>query len=158
MRIIRHPNKGKLNRPVVALGTFDGVHLGHQKIIKAAVSYANRVGAHSAAITFDPHPQELIAPERGLKLLTTLAEREELFCRYGVESVVVIGFTPKMKSLSYSRFVKRYLVDRLGVRHVFVGYDYAFGRGRIGTAAELKVLGRKYDFGVTVIPPVMAGS
>jgi riboflavin kinase/FMN adenylyltransferase len=158
MRIIRHPDRKKLHRPVVALGTFDGVHLGHLKIIRSAVSCARRIGAHSAVITFDPHPQELVAPERGLKLLTTLAEREELFCRFGVDSVVVIGFTPKMKSLSYAEFAERYLVERLGVRHVFVGYDYAFGQGRSGTVAELKALGKKYGFGVTVIPPVRTGS
>jgi len=158
MRIVRHPDKKRLHCPVVALGTFDGVHRGHQMILKAAVKSARQIGAHSAAITFDPHPQELIAPERGLKLLTTLAEREELFCRFGIESVVVVGFTPKMKSMAYAEFVERYLVKRLGVRHVFVGYDYAFGRDRSGRVNELKALGRKAGFGVTVIAPVLAGS
>ena len=154
MRIIRHPKKEKLHRPAVALGTFDGVHIGHQKIIKATIKYAKKIGAHSAVITFDPHPQEVIVPERGLRLLTTLAEREALFCTLGIDSVVVIGFTPRMRNLSYSEFVERYLVDRLAVRQVFVGYDYAFGKGRSGNVTALRKLGKKFSFGVTVIPPV----
>ena len=69
MRIIRHPTAEKLHRPVVALGTFDGVHLGHQQIIRAAVSCAKKIGAHCAVITFDPHPQEVIVPEKGTAVI-----------------------------------------------------------------------------------------
>lgn len=154
MRIIRHPKKGKLHRPVVALGTFDGVHVGHKKVIEAAIEHAREINAHSAAITFDPHPQLVVAPERGLRLLTTLSEREEIFAALGVDAVVVSRFTEQLRRLTYSEYVERYLVRRLGVRHVFVGYDYTFGRGRSGSPAELKRLGKKHNFGVTVIPPV----
>ena len=154
MRIIRHPSIGKLHRPVVALGTFDGVHLGHRRVIEAAVAYAKKIGTHSAAITFDPHPQEIIAPNRGLKLLTTLVEREALLADLGVDSVIVSRFTSQLRKLSYRQYVERYLVKKLGVRAVFVGYDYALGKGRSGTAAELKRLGREFGFEVHVIPPV----
>ncbi|MFA6169476.1 MAG: bifunctional riboflavin kinase/FAD synthetase [Candidatus Margulisiibacteriota bacterium] len=154
MKIIRHPSKGKLQRPVVALGTFDGVHLGHRRVIEAAVSYAKKIGAHSAAITFDPHPQEVIAPARGLKLLTTLAEREALLADLGIDSVIVSRFTSQLRKLSYRQYVERYLVKKLGVRAVFVGYDYALGKGRSGTAAALKKLGEEFGFEVKVIPPV----
>jgi len=154
MKIIRHPKKGKLHRPIVALGTFDGVHRGHQKVILAAVKYAKKIGAHSAAITFDPHPQEVIAPERGLRLLTLLKEREELISSLDVDSVVVSVFTRDLRKLTAEQFIQRYLVDRLGVRSVFVGYDYAFGQARTGGIGELKLLGKKYGFTVTVIPPV----
>ncbi len=157
MRIVRHPKKGKLHRPVVALGTFDGVHLGHRKVIKAVIRYARRINAHSAVITFDPHPQEVVVPERGLRVLTTLKEREELFCGLGVDSVCVINFTRDLQNLSYDKFVERYLVRRLWVRWVFVGYDYAFGRGRSAGTGQLKRLGRKFGFGVTVVPPVKTG-
>jgi len=158
MRIIRHPEKGKLHRPVVALGTFDGVHLGHRKVIEAAVSYARKIGAHCAALTFDPHPQEVIVPERGLRQLTTLAEREELFSQLGVDAVVVFKFTRHLQNLPYAEFVKHYLVRRLGVRWVFIGYDYAFGKGRSGDAVVLKKLGKQFGFGVTVVPPVQVRS
>lgn len=157
MRIIRHPKKSKLHRPVVALGTFDGVHRGHQKIVLSAVKCARRLKAHSAAITFDPHPQQIIAPERGLRLLTTLGEREGLFAGMGIDSVVVFRFNRRLQTMSYRKFVEHYLVNRLGVRWVFVGYDYAFGRGRKGKVAELRRIGRAYGFGVTVIPPVKVG-
>jgi riboflavin kinase/FMN adenylyltransferase len=154
MRIIRHPQKGKLYRPVVALGTFDGAHLGHRKIIEAAVSYAREIGAHSAVITFDPHPQEIVSPQRGLRLLTTLPEREALFRGLGADAVVVFSFSPSFQKLSSAEFIKRYLVKKLGVRRVFVGYDFAFGEKRSGNTVRLKKLGAKYGFGVTVIPPV----
>jgi riboflavin kinase/FMN adenylyltransferase len=157
MKIVRHPSKGKLHRPVVALGTFDGVHVGHKKVLAAAVRYARELSAHSAVITFDPHPQSVVAPERGLRLLTTLREREELLASLGVDAVVVSIFTRKLQQLTVSQYVERYLVKKLGVRHVFVGYDYKFGRGRSGGEAALKKLGVQYGFGVTVIPPVKVG-
>jgi riboflavin kinase/FMN adenylyltransferase len=157
MKIIRHPVKEKLYRPVAALGTFDGVHLGHRRVIEAAVRFARKLKAHSAVITFDPHPQEIICPERGLRLLTALSEREEIFCGLGAEAVVVISFSKKIKRLSCREFVERYLVKKLGVRWVFVGYDYAFGKERCAGARELKQLGKKYGFGVTVVPPVKVG-
>ncbi len=97
MKIIRHPKKKRLKGSVVALGTFDGVHRGHQKVIKNAIGFAKKIGVASLAITFDPHPQQLIVPERGLKLLTTLQEREELFCKLGVDGVVVIKFNKRLR-------------------------------------------------------------
>ncbi len=154
MRIIRHPRKKKLKGCVVALGTFDGVHRGHQKVIKSAVAFAKKIKAASLAITFDPHPQQLIVPNRGLKLITTLPEREELFCELGVDGVVVIRFSKKHQQLSCRAFVKKYLVDKLGVKRVFVGFDYAFGKGRKGDVFELKKLGREFGFEVGVIQPV----
>lgn len=156
MRIIRHPKRKRLKGSVVALGTFDGVHRGHQKIIRSTVKYAKKIGVASLAITFDPHPQQLIVPERGLKLLTTLPEREELFCQLGIDGVVVIKFNKRLQKLSYEDFVREYLVGKLGVRRVFVGFDYAFGRGRKGDVSHLKKLGKKYGFEVSVIPLVSA--
>jgi len=154
MKIIRHPKRKSLKRCVVALGTFDGVHFGHQKVIKALVSAAKKTKASSIAVTFDPHPQAIIAPQRGLKLLTTLPDREKLLADLGIDGVVVFRFSKHLKSLSYDKFVKRYLVDKLGVKHVFVGYDYAFGKKRAGDVAALKHLGKKYGFLVTVVPLV----
>jgi riboflavin kinase/FMN adenylyltransferase len=156
MRIIRHPKRKSLKGSVVALGTFDGVHRGHQQVIKRAVKYANKIKAASLAMTFDPHPQRFIVPQRGLRLLTTLKEREELFCDLGIDGVVVIKFRKYVQNLSYENFVKKYLVGKLGVRKVFVGFDYAFGKGRSGSVSNLKALGKKYGFEVAVVPPVKA--
>jgi riboflavin kinase/FMN adenylyltransferase len=157
MRIIRHPKKKSLKGSVVALGTFDGVHRGHRKIIQSTVKYAKKINAASLAITFDPHPQQLIVPERGLKLLTTLQEREKLFCDLGIDGVVVINFNRHLQNLSYEKFVQRYLVARLGVKRVLVGFDYAFGRGRSGDVSHLRQLGKKFGFEVSVIAPVSVG-
>ncbi|MFC1637751.1 bifunctional riboflavin kinase/FAD synthetase [Candidatus Margulisiibacteriota bacterium] len=156
MRVIRHPKKKKLKGSVAALGTFDGVHRGHQQIIKNTVRFAKKISAASLAISFDPHPQQLIVPERGLKLLTDLKEREELFCQLGIDGVVVINFNRRLQKLSDTAFVKKYLVGKLGVRRVFVGYDYAFGRNRKGDVSHLKKLGKKHGFAVSVVPPVAA--
>ncbi len=157
MRIIRHPRKKKLKGCVVALGTFDGVHRGHRQIIKRTVRYADKIKAASMALTFDPHPQQMIVPERGLKLLTDLREREELLADLGIDGVVVFNFNRHLSRLSDTAFVKKYLVDKLGVRCVLVGYDYAFGKGRQGDAAHLKKLGRKFGFEVIVVPAVSSG-
>lgn len=157
MRIIRHPKKKKLKGCVIALGTFDGVHRGHQRILDKAAALARSKRAAAIAMTFDPHPQQVIVPERGLKLLTTLQEREQLFCQHGMDGVVVLRFSEHTRKLTYEQFIERYLVGRLGVKHVVVGYDHAFGRGRSGNAAELKRLGKKYGFSVSVIPAVRAG-
>jgi len=144
-------------KTAVALGTFDGVHLGHQRIIKDAVSYAKRFGLSCVVTTFDPHPQQFIVPERGLKLLTTLAERKKLIKNLGVNKIKVFKFNEKLRNLSYEAFVLKYLVRKLNAVVVFVGYDYAFGKERQGTAKELKKLGRKFGFKVKVVKPFKMG-
>ncbi|MFH1387584.1 MAG: bifunctional riboflavin kinase/FAD synthetase [bacterium] len=157
MKIIRHPVKEKLHQPVVALGTFDGVHIGHKKVIEAAVKGAKKLKTHCAVITFDPHPQEIIAPERGLRLLTTLAEREYIFCGLGVDSVIVAQFSGQMRQMSCREFVEFYLVKKLGVKAVYIGYDYAFGKERSAGPTELKKLGKEFGFSVNCVPPVKVG-
>lgn len=141
-------------RSVIALGTFDGVHRGHQTVIKKAVAYAKKIDAISVAITFDPHPQRFIIPERGLKLLTSLEERKDLLHSLGVDKVVVIRFNRATQCLSAEGFVKKYLVEKLDACHVFVGFDYAFGNKRVATVHELRDLGKKYGFTVDVVHPV----
>lgn len=133
---------------VVALGTFDGIHLGHQKIIKATVAYAKKHGLTPMAITFDPHPQQIVDPARGLKLLTTLEERRELLHKYGIKKVYAIRFTNAFRKMGPEKFIEKVLVKKLKVKHVFVGYDFAFGSDRRGGAKELKGRG----FSVTVVP------
>ncbi|MBI5399383.1 bifunctional riboflavin kinase/FAD synthetase [Candidatus Saganbacteria bacterium] len=142
---------------IVALGTFDGVHLGHQKVINEAITSAKKLKTICLAMTFAPHPQQVIAPERGLKLLTDIKERKILLCQLGVAKVVVMKFSRHLRRLSAAAFVKRCLVDRLGVRQVFVGFDFAFGQARGGDVASLKHLGQKYGFQVHVVPAVKVG-
>ncbi len=154
MLIIRHINKTRLKKPVVALGNFDGVHLGHKKILLAAVRAAKRTGSPSVALTFDPHPQQVVSPERGLRLLTTLSEREKLIAELGIAVLVIIRFNNNVRKLSWEAFVRDFLVQKLGVSMVFVGYDYAFGKGREGDVSHLRELSKKYAFKINVIKPV----
>lgn len=144
-------------KSVVALGTFDGVHRGHARIIKDTVSYAKRCKLSALATTFDPHPQQFICPERGLKLLTTLAERKALLKKQGIDRVVVFRFTERLRRMSHEKFVREYLVKKLRAAVVLVGYDYAFGLDRRGNVRELRRLGKKYGFIVKMVRPVKMG-
>ena len=97
MRVIRRLKRLKLKNPVIALGNFDGVHLGHAKVLSAAARYARKHGTVSIALTFDPHPQQVVSPERGLRLLTTISERMHLISGTGIDDLVVIEFNEKYK-------------------------------------------------------------
>jgi len=145
-----------MKRTVVALGNFDGVHLGHQRIIKDAVAFARRKRLPALAITFDPHPQQYIVPERGLKLLTTLSERRELLLKLGIDRVVVIKFTKALQNLSSCDFVRKILAKKLRAAFVFVGFDFAFGHKRQGEVRHLRKLGQQVKFKVLVVRPVKA--
>lgn len=140
-------------KTVVALGMFDGIHLGHQRIIRDSLSYANRCQLPLIVTTFNPHPQQYIVPERGLKLLTTLKERKKILKDLGVKKTKVFKFNKNLQKISSEEFVLKYLMKGLHAEAVFVGYDYAFGKGRSGGILELKKLGRKYGFKVKVIKP-----
>lgn len=157
MKIIKTLKKLKLKSPVVALGTFDGVHLGHIKILKNAMKFAKARGLHSLAITFDPHPQEVVAPERGLRLLTTIEERAPLIAKLGIDALVIIRFDHGLRNLSSEDFVRKYLVKRLKAKYVFIGFDYAFGSRRAGGVGELRKLSKKYRFNVKVVHAVKIG-
>ena len=139
------------------MGTFDGVHRGHVRIIKDTVACAKRNKLPSIATTFDPHPQQFICPERGLKLLTTLMERKALLKELGIEQIVVFKFTEKLRRMSHEKFVIKYLVKKLKAAVVLVGYDYAFGYGRQGKVSELRRLGREHGFTVKMVRPVKEG-
>ena len=154
MHLIRKLKQSKVKNSVVVLGTFDGVHLGHKKLFHEAVKYARRKKLKAVAITFDPHPQEIICPERGLRLLTTLAEREKLIARTGISDFVIIKFNRGLQKLSHEQFISKYIVKALCAKAVFVGYDFAFGRKRRGGVAELRKTGKKYGFDVKVIKKV----
>jgi len=155
MKIIKFKN-GTAKNIVLALGNFDGVHVGHQKLIGSALKYARENKLPCFAMTFDPHPQEIVSPGRGLCLLTTLPERIELMRRLGVDGVIIKEFSRKISRLMPEIFIYDFLVKHLKVRKVFIGYDFAFGHKRAGTISTLKKLGEKYGFAVNAVKPVMA--
>jgi len=156
MRIIRFNKHARTRDIVLALGNFDGVHVGHRQLILEALKYARKKKLPCFAMTFDPHPQEVVSPARGLSLLTTLPERLDLMRRLGVDGVIVKEFSKKIAELSPEKFIYDFLVKHLKVKKVFIGFDFAFGHKRAGTISILKKLGSKYGFKVNSVRPVMA--
>lgn len=120
---------------VVTIGSFDGVHHGHRVLLDHLKSMAERLGARSVVVTFDPHPRIAMGRDNGMGLLTTIEERAQLLREAGIDNMVVARFDDEFRSQSYEEFVERSLVDGLGMRGMIVGYNHRLGRGsEIGRA------------------------
>lgn len=138
----------------VTIGTFDGLHLGHKRIIEKLKEKAALTGGRSVVITFDPHPRTLFQSADPVKLLTSLDEKIELFGKTGIDVLWIIKFTREFASLTSEEFVKTHLVEKLGVKEIIIGHDHRFGKGRDGDEAKLKEIGAKYGFSVTPVEAV----
>jgi len=137
---------------IVTVGTFDGVHLAHQKIIGEAVDRAKRRNGRSVVVTFEPHPREvLVTPSTDMKLLTTLQERQGVCEQLGVDCFVVIKFDKAFSQQSFRDFYVKYLIDGIGISVVVEGYDHHWGRNREGNIETLVQLGKEYEFEVVHI-------
>ena len=139
---------------VLTIGNFDGVHRGHQKIFHAVVERAKALRGTAIAITFDPHPVRVLAPERGIRLLTTFDEKVRLMELYGIEAVLCIDFTREFGKTDPDDFIREVIVGKIGAREVIVGHRYAFGKGKKGTTDLLRRRGKKYGFSVKVVRSV----
>lgn len=159
MRIIRGIKNytEKLAGPVLTLGNFDGVHLGHQAIFKKVVDRAKETGGTSIAFTFEPHPLKVLAPERSPLLLNTFHGKMRLFEAAGIDVVLCANFTRAFADQNPEDFAREILCKKIGVREVYVGYDYAFGKGREGSIESLRRMGRANGFEVGIVEPVRAG-
>lgn len=140
----------KIDRPYVTLGNFDGVHLGHQMLFSEVVqkAYANK--GTSVAITFNPHPLQVMRPEIGLKLISTAEQKVELIQLANIDILVVLPFTKDFAATTAEEFVDL-MLNSIGINELVVGYDYAFGKGRQGDIAYLKEQGRLKGFDVSVV-------
>ncbi len=136
------------------IGNFDGVHLGHRALLRAARERAEASGGRVGVLTFDPHPAKLFAPALAPPLIVSLRRRIELLGEEGADLVVVEPFTPAFAAIEATSFVRDVLARDLGARDVVVGYDFSFGRGRKGDTRLLGVEGLALGIGVTVVPPV----
>jgi len=142
----------------VALGNFDGVHLGHQQVIAGAAAAAKAIGAPLAVITFDPHPRRLFQPaEPAFRLMTTDQQARALDA-LGVDLLYVLAFDFEMANFSDRAFVEQVLHEGLGVRHVAVGFDISFGKGRTGSPEAMKAYGAELGFTVSVAEAVGEGA
>jgi riboflavin kinase/FMN adenylyltransferase len=146
------------SRPLaLAIGNFDGVHLGHQALLREVCRRAREADAIPAVLTFAPHPARLLAPDRAPSLIMSLARRLQLLEEAGIALAVVQPFTRAFASIEADAFVREVLAGALGARDVVVGYDFSFGRGRAGDTARLRALGDELGIGVAVIPPIEIG-
>lgn len=138
--------------PVLTIGTFDGVHLGHQKIIQQLNAEAKKIGGESVLFTFYPHPRMVLYPEsHGLKLIQTQAEKLDKLRRIGLDNVIVHPFTKEFSRLTALEFVRDFLVNKLKVKVLVIGYDHQFGRNREGSLSFLKEVSETYGFEVIEI-------
>ena len=159
MRIIRgiKNTTEKFPSPVLTLGNFDGVHLGHQAIFKKVVERAKESGGTAIAFTFEPHPLKVLAPERSPMLLNTFHGKMKLIEAAGIQIAICADFTREFAEQDPEDFARRVLVEKIGVKEVYVGYDYAFGKGREGSIDSLKSIGAALGFTVGVVEAVQVG-
>jgi riboflavin kinase/FMN adenylyltransferase len=144
-----------LNRPVVAIGNFDGVHRGHQAVVRTAIERADALGVDTAVLTFEPHPVRFFRPEMPAFRLTTLEQKAERLEALGVDGVVPLDFDEEISNLSPEEFVENILHDGLRASAVLVGSDFRFGKGRAGDTAMLRELCAARDIEVIVIEQVL---
>src|SRR5215475_5507819 len=142
-------------KPVLALGNFDGVHRGHQAIFRHVVARAQAIGGTSMVFTFEPHPLQVLAPERAPLLLTTYEQKMRLIAALGITVGLRIQFTEQFARQEPMDFVRDILCQRLGIHEVVVGYDFRFGHNRAGTPAFLQEQAVNFGYRVTVIPAIM---
>lgn len=143
----------KLENAVVTIGTFDGVHLGHQKIIKRLVELAQSSGGESVLLTFFPHPRMIIDPEnQELKMINTIDEKAKILQQLGVDHLIITPFTRDFSNLSAEDYIKEILVKRIGVKKIILGYDHRFGKDRLGNFDTLLDAAPRYGFEIEEIP------
>ncbi|MEO8148720.1 MAG: bifunctional riboflavin kinase/FAD synthetase [Bacteroidia bacterium] len=142
-----------VNDAVVTIGTFDGVHIGHQKIISRLKEIASTINGEVVVLTFFPHPRMVLFPDdHGLQLLNTMEEKKILLEKYGVDHLIIHPFSKQFSRLSSTEFVRDILVNKIGVKKLVIGYDHHFGRNREGSFNELTDLAPIYNFEVEQIP------
>lgn len=145
-------------KPVLALGNFDGVHLGHQNILRHVVSRAGEIGGTPMVFTFDCHPLKVLAPERAPLVLTTNAQKRSLIGALGVRVGLWIPFTEQFARQRPLAFIRDVLQERIGVHELVVGYDFRFGHCRVGNVSLLQQQAAAHGYEVTVIPAVKLGA
>ena len=156
MQIIRDLSElpPALPYPVVTLGNYDGVHVGHQEIFRRVRVCATERAGTAIVFTFDPHPLKVVAPERCPPIMVTCEQKIALIEAHGIDLVVCQPFAREFAEQSPSEFVQDYLVRGLGAKLIIVGYDYSFGRGREGTIDHLRELGLEFGFELEVVEPI----
>jgi len=143
-----------LSGTITTIGNFDGVHLGHQTIFRMLRERAHEIDGTSVVLTFDPHPLKILAPQHCPPLITPTAKKLSLMQACKLDVVVCLPFTKDLANLTPTAFVEDVLVGVFGIQEIYVGYDFAFGKGRQGTISLLHQLGSRYGFRVSMVEPI----
>ena len=138
-------------KTIITIGTFDGVHLGHQSILKKVVEAKENNTYESSLLTFFPHPRMVLQQDTSIKLLNTIDEKAELLDKFGIDNLIIHPFDAAFSNLSAEEFVKEILVDRLNIHKIIIGHDHRFGKNRTADISDLILFGKKYGFEVEQI-------
>jgi len=154
MKIYNHIDEFlKINNAVVTIGTFDGVHIGHQKIISRLQEIARQKNGESVILTFFPHPRMILHPEdTAIKLITTMQEKAERLEKLGIDHLIITPFTRDFSNLTPQEYISKVLVDQIGTKQIVIGYDHRFGKDRKGGLEHLHKFSSEFGFGVEEIP------
>ncbi len=154
MKIYHHIDEFKnVNNPIVTIGTFDGVHLGHRKIFQKMKDDADKHQGETVVITFYPHPRLVLhADSKNLKFINTQEKKVRLLEKAGINHLIIIEFTREFSRLNSANFIKEYLLEKIQTKKLIIGYDHHFGKNRLGDFSTLYDLGYKYGFEVEKIP------
>jgi len=145
---------GIMQDTVVTIGNFDGVHRGHREIFRQLISCGLRRGLQSVVVTFEPHPLKILSAETTPPMITTFVQKVALIASAGVDCLVVVPFTAEFAQMTADDFVRNLLCDSLGMRHIIIGHDYAFGKGREGNFATLERIGAEKGYTLEDVEPV----
>lgn len=146
--------KRALRRPVLTIGNFDGLHVGHRAIMRTVLARARDLGGEAVVYTFEPHPRKVLRPDRAPQLLTTLDQKIELLSEMGVDVTIFEPFDREFAEIEPETFIREYIHRRIRPMEVYVGYDFRFGRDREGSMRLLTEMGPRLGFSVTIIPEV----
>ncbi len=143
----------KISSAVVTIGTFDGVHIGHQKIISRLQEISRQINGETVILTFFPHPRMILHPEdKAIKLITTMHEKAERLEKLGIDHLIITPFTRDFSNLSPQEYISKVLVDKIGTKHIVIGYDHRFGKDREGGLEHLQRFSSDFGFEVEEIP------
>lgn len=140
----------KDDKTFLAVGTFDGVHAGHRYILEKVISSAKKNNGRSLLVTFEPHPRNVIGTDK-IKLLTVKNEKIKLLESLGLENLLILNFTKEFSQQTGKEFFVHYILEKIGLKEIFIGYDHRFGKGREGNEEMLRDLSEKYEFNITHI-------
>jgi riboflavin kinase/FMN adenylyltransferase len=148
----------RVENTILTVGTFDGIHLGHQKIIKTLVEKSKANNMRELVITFEPHPRKIVGKDNSIKILTTLDEKIELLSKLGVNNLLVINFTKEFSQLTADKFFQNIIIDKIGLKEIIIGHDHKFGKDRNGDEAKVSEIGKDFNFNVTPVEAVKIDS